>query len=484
MRCNFGVSMRFAQGAYNFQRKRYAAVLTRCRRIAMLLVGGAFAALPATAANLSINAQNGHATLDAGGVYEQINVTGAPDPVLDITKRLTIVGPGSNAPIITSASSAHLRVIDTTLNFGSATRTNGGMLRGSAFLDKGTIQVYSNNNSTAPASFYLGGGDSSGAIHGDGSLLLKQSALASVGQVGQENEPLPSIQLDYQSHLQIRDGLFADSVIINEASIAVTRGDINIEDLNLNGAGSSIQADQGDIFINNLVSTSPDDELFAQTGINADEGSITIAGDMNLARGLTAIRAGHDITIARGEGSIKGPGELYLRANGHVNAGNVMMENSDLEALRMNVGGNLTARNALAAQLSANKVNIGENLEIQGNSVQIFGVKVDYGLLEIKGEGSRVGGDARVFDAVIDVPDLSIGKNAIFSAVRGNFASLDIADELDFAAGDLAGDSVSARSIVMGESEFATTLNVKNIGFQSLKIGSLGALATDAMRAP
>lgn len=82
---------------------------------------GRFLALPANA-SLQINASGGSATLDSGGVYEHLKITGSANPELDITRHFTIIGPGDGKPIITSAASAHLRLIDTALSLGSSTR--------------------------------------------------------------------------------------------------------------------------------------------------------------------------------------------------------------------------------------------------------------------------------------------------------------------------------------------------------------------------
>lgn len=379
-----------------------------------------------------------------------------------------------------------MRVLGTTLSFGSATATHGGgLLRGDIFLDRGTLQVYGDQKSMPPVTYVVGaGGAADGAINGSGAIRLRPFAIFQSNQVGTEAEPMTTVQLAEASRFQMYDGIWASDVTIDSASMAAISGDVHIENLTLTGSAAHAQATLGDIYLGNVISDSPDDELFAQANIQADEGNVAISGDLTLSKGLTSIIAGKDITIGNGEGSITGPGELYVKAGGDVNVASAHMEESNIKALRMNVGEGLVAKNVLAAQLLTNTLEVRENLEIQGNSVNIFGTQVDYGLLQITGEGNKVGGNLSVFDAKLDIPDLAVGGNANLSAVSGSFDTISVGNTLDFAAGDLTGNALTAKKMIVGEAEYATTLNAANIAFDALKIGRDGIVNTDAIAAP
>lgn len=300
--------MRLTRRALFLLRKKYALILRRCHALNFAACALLALSAPAAAASLSIPAPGGHAEINNGGVYDTINISGGGTPTLDITKRLTILGPGKSGDILTGAKSAFMRVLGTTLSFGSATATHGGgLLRGDIFLDRGTLQVYGDQKSMPPVTYVVGaGGAADGAINGSGAIRLRPFAIFQSNQVGTEAEPMTTVQLAEASRFQMYDGIWASDVTIDSASMAAISGDVHIENLTLTGSAAHAQATLGDIYLGNVISDSPDDELFAQANIQADEGNVAISGDLTLSKGLTSIIAGKDITIGNGEGSITG----------------------------------------------------------------------------------------------------------------------------------------------------------------------------------
>lgn len=128
-----GTVIRLTRRAFSFLRKKYKSVLLRCHILNIFCALALLASAPAGATSLTISAPGGSATIGSGGVYESIRITGSANPTIDITNLLTIIGPGNNQSIITGATSAHLRVINTVLSLGSATETRGGLLRGDIY---------------------------------------------------------------------------------------------------------------------------------------------------------------------------------------------------------------------------------------------------------------------------------------------------------------------------------------------------------------
>lgn len=446
---------------------------------ALLLL--AFLTVAAQAANLEVWAPTGTATISQGGVYNQLEISGSQNPVLEVTRRLNLVGAGNTSSLITNAVSARLHVLSSTLNLGTATNVLGGILPGDISLEDSTLQVYGSPFSADATYTIAPAGSAAGLITGDGTVSLRPRARLLARCAGSATSPLAAIRLEAGSTMQLWGPLHARDLGISSASVSLLAGDAHVADLYLDGKEASLQASTGNLFLNNVSSSSPDRDATGSPVIAAAKGDVTIAGSLRLSGGLTSIQAGGDINLLAG-GASAGDGVLYLRATGNLNAGNAGTMDARLEALRMDVGGTVSANNVLAAQVKAGNLAVSQNLEIRGNA--IMEDQVRYGSLAVSAKGNSVGGDLSIHDALLDIPELKVGGDVVLSGVDGNLGDLNVRGSLDAAAGNLSGSALKSANILIGESEYPTSLNVDSVEFGSLRIGRLGSLDTRTLAAP
>lgn len=444
-------------------------------------IAGWFLAADAVAASLDLSASGNAVSIINGGVYSNINISGSARPVLNITSNaLTLTGISSSTALISGPTATAIQVDGTRLSLGAATKSAGGVLSGSIDLvNGGVLRVYG-GTSSSPQSYTLKTvSPSSGAITGDGAIELRKNSILQTGAIGTQAAPVDKVSLEDGASFFVSNGLWASHLTVDSSSVVARSGDIHAQNVTLSGAGSSLVATKGNLVLGNVTSTSPGDELFAQNGIEADDGNVEITGALKLPGGLTRIAATGDVTIRNGTATPAtgglGQGALYLRAGGNVNADSGYLHHTTIEALKMTIADDLTAANVTAAQLSAKSVTTSGNLVVTGSSLEIFGHKVSYGLLDLdngnSGSASTIGGNLQVTDSKFHAGILDIAQDAEIKRVTGNFADMAVKGDFDFGAGTLYGGNLTAREMRLGDRQFSTSLEAASIKAASMAAG-------------
>lgn len=441
-----------------------------------------FSHAPALVANIDMNlsASNGEADSQPG-VWQGINLRGQQgNPTLiNVRSALTLTGNGGASPLVSGApNGVEFRVYGTTLKLGNATNSKGGVLDGNIVLDGSSIlEARSAVGSGATSAWLLRAiGNTDGAISRTGKLRLHANGLLQTGAIGAEAEELHSITIQDNSRLIATDNLWTKNLVLKDDSAIVGRqGDINADALSL--ANASSISSSGDVTTGAIQSASSP-TVVDMNSIQTEAGNITINGQINLQSGLLSLRSGGDININYDGAAITGAGELYLRALGNINGVESLHEKTSIEALRINSGSDVKAKDILAAQFTAQNAKITQDLTIKGDSVELFGQQVDYGLLNLSGNASEIGGNLDVADAKMTLGNARVGEDAYFNRIDGTFNNLIVKGNTVLDCGSLTGENLESSSMQIGGRQFTSNLKTTALQPGNLEAGQNAVIQT------
>lgn len=452
---------------------KFAQLLTF---LLLFLPGQSFGAAP----SMNLTASNGVAESQSG-IWTSIDMSGQQGrpTIINVRSGLTLTGAGNAKQLVSGAGNGvEMRVFGATLRLGNATNANGGVLWGNVTLNNNArLEARNSVGSSAMATWILRAlSPTNGSITGNGSLRALSSGFLQAGAIGSVNQPLASITIQDESRIRSSGGIWADTIEIRETSaLDELQGNVDASAVTLENA-SSITA-SGNISIGSLQSSSTA-TVADRNSLETDSGNITINGQINIKSGLLSLRSGGDVNFNYDGGAITGAGELYLRANGNVYGAEKLHDKTSIEALRLVASDDVTLKDLLAAQFTAKNVKIGQDLTIKGDSVELFGQKVDYGLLDLAGNENQIGGNLDVADTKISLGSAKIGGDALFNRVEGNFDSLAVASSASLDSGTIAGKSLAAASTRVGSRQFASLLITDSLKPGNLEIGRNGKVKT------
>lgn len=456
------------------------------------------------------------------GVHNNVRVTNIASGQANLySEHATLLGGSTSSYQLVVGQGGGL--IDTTftvgsgqeLAFGSATSANvGGTLNGQVVLDGGTLDVYGGNSGMAQY-------DITGALTGgSGTLRIMGRGALSVNAIGDSGAKFGTIIMDGGQILRSRTGVLADELVQNSGSLRVAgagvtlksatihngadlsasagdvvidtvemtdnsmlrafagdikvgslrtvgnlphifdlpytvwaeKGNINIGNAKMEG-GASVRADVGNITFGDATSTTETTEhLLYRTTVEAG-GSVAVNGRLTVREGLASILAGEDVTL--GDGNSAGAGELYIRAGRNLIADTV-------NALRMEVGGSVTANTVRGSQLVAGSMDVTGDVTMQGNQANGEG----YGSLSLNAP-SRVGGNLALnYVLASSLPALTVGNSVSLAAANADFSSLSV-PRLDVA------DSSAIAGSIIAPAGSVPAVSVRGASQSSLAVASL-----------
>lgn len=438
---------------------------------------------PAQAANdnMSLSVSNGTAN-SLGGIWKGISLNGGQgNPTLiNVHSNLTLTGNGNASPLVSGASTGvEFRVFGSTFRLGNATSASGGYIAGNIVLDqKSILEARNAVGVSATKSWLLRAiGNTDGAIAGTGELRVRSNGILQTGPIGADIESLRAITIQDSSRLNATENIWTKNLALKDTSSMVARrGNINADLLSLTNA-SSISASSGDVTVGSIQSASAS-TVSDMNSIETETGNITVNGQINLQSGLLSMRSGGDININYDGAAITGAGELYLRSKGNIYGAESLHEKTSISALKISSSSNISVKDVLAAQLTAENARISQDLTIKGNSADLFGQKVDYGLLELSGSESEVGGNLDVTDAKMKLGTFKVAEDAYFNRVDGTFNKLSVTGQTILDGGSLDGGNLESGSMKIGGRQFPGTLKTSMLQPGNLEAGRNASIQT------